>query len=274
MKQGTRTGNTASKAEYTGPVAAVLEIQELIALIASYLRSADLARATRINRRFRTLFDDRAFWRNQIRQYGYSRAIGADKSAAELRHRYRIVENIAGRTREFHSENYFSNSMYCIQDLNDVILLFRDEGNSMSVYKSGAQIHRYKPLFEPLHTLQGGQLCIGWEGEELVIRDIKDWSLAARLATQDREWIVGDIEHDGLLCLQRGEKAGIIERWDNWAQEKSGEMVHMGCSDWIIFDNQSLATASRDGLIKVWDLESCNLRYKFELPTFESFRCA
>ena len=265
--------------------------QELAELIALYLEERDLFRAFRINKLFWSFSHAEVFWQKLFKQHRLAPPIGANTSAADY---YRIYKRRVCTTKVIKakqapsckSHNIWTESTrddFAISDEHwkgeaNVTLFFRyDEVNGMDIYVSGALRHESKPLFKPMDIFESGRLCMGWEQvknrkrRRLVIRDVDKWSIVGQLKTDNREWVRRSDNCDGLLCIHHENKdAGTVEMWDSRVKRKDGKIHHIGLSDylWSETTNQ-LVTASKDGLIKVWNGRSCTFERLFQIEEYE-----
>ena len=93
----------------------------------------------------------------------------------------------------------------------------------------------------------------------------------------DHLWKASSPEQNELFCVyDKGVKVGLIQTQSKCARMINiGEMPHPDLKDHLLLEkDQKLATASADGLVKIWDLTSCSCTNEFTVDDFVIFLAA
>ena len=248
----------------------VLNLLELVSLIASFLDGEDLFKALRINKTFQSILErGKTFWSKKLESHGFTYSTDFAVAARQLRHIYqhqlRTVENIKTSRNPLQRSFDLRDRTYdrLCRGSRNVTLVFRTDQDTglTDIYNFGDLEHEGRPCFDPERIFASGRLCLGWESGIQLVRKIDDWSLVVNQLdtlldsnpmTYDPaiSWEILHSDWNELLCLHRsGPNAGMIQVWDTSGKNKIEEYFHPGLKHHLLLEEtHQLMTSSAEGL--------------------------
>ncbi|KAM0425266.1 hypothetical protein ACHAPT_009584 [Fusarium lateritium] len=268
----------------THPADKVFHTLELAQHIVHHLEERDLFAALRTTRALWESKEPVSEWRRHIRRFGY-----VDRLIDQYTHRYhprdiylRICRTVDAISREATPtctlkdlREKDSDNILVRMGKQDIQYLFRqreeDEIEIHTLDQEGMHLLYSREAIWPISCFDNSLRILGYEDDELVIRNIKDWTLSGSLGPYNAraEWWTQDQHVLSFYKIQEGEEEKtIFEVWDAHGV-KRGELVHPE-DGWRVDDaeklGENLMATMGERLIKVWDLESLQCVYDYAAP--------